>query len=256
MTPEAIAQQLSTLGVRKGSVLVVHSSYRAVRPVKGGPQGVIEALLRALGSDGTLVMPTMTAGDRPYDPAATETVDMGIIAETFWRRGNATRSAHPGASFAAEGPLAKAICADHPLAPPHGIESPIGRVYRANGQILLVGVGHSENTSLHLAEDLAEVPYSVEHPCVVIDDGRAVVRNIPETDHCCEGFNIVDQWLDRERAQKKGRVGNATCRLMEASVVVDLVVRRLKNAPLTFLCPPTSDCLECRLAHASIGRRQ
>ena len=63
-----VTEQLRALGVRPGGVLLVHASYRAVRPVEGGPVGLIHALRAALGRDGTLVMPTMTDGERPFDP--------------------------------------------------------------------------------------------------------------------------------------------------------------------------------------------
>ena len=59
-----LVAQLRRLGVREGVVVVVHTSFRAVRPVVGGPLGLIEALREALGPDGTLVMPAWTGDDR------------------------------------------------------------------------------------------------------------------------------------------------------------------------------------------------
>lgn len=49
MSRQQLVEQLHQLGVRPGSVLVVHSSYRAIRPVEGGPDGVLDALLEAIG---------------------------------------------------------------------------------------------------------------------------------------------------------------------------------------------------------------
>ena len=161
MTPfrtATLTDQLCALGVKPGGVLLVHTSFRAVRPVEGGPLGLIRALRAALGNHGTLVMPTMTDGESVFDPRATPTLDMGITAETFWRQPGVVRSEHPGASFAAEGPHAADVCRPQPLSPPHGIDSPAGRVYELGGHILLLGVGHSEDTTLHLAESIARVP--------------------------------------------------------------------------------------------------
>ena len=45
-----LVSQLVALGVAPGSVLLVHSSFRAVRPVEGGPAGLIRALREALGT--------------------------------------------------------------------------------------------------------------------------------------------------------------------------------------------------------------
>jgi hypothetical protein len=46
--------QLRAVGVTPGQVLLVHASFRALRPAEGGPQGVLEALLEALGTVGQL----------------------------------------------------------------------------------------------------------------------------------------------------------------------------------------------------------
>lgn len=168
-----LAAQLRALGVRQGRVLLVHTSFRAVRPVEAGPwDSCTHCALRsdATARDGT---PTMTDGETVFDPRSTPTRDMGITAELFWRQPGVLRSTHPGASFAAQGPLAGRICQPQPLSPPHGPDSPVGRVRELGGQVLLLGVTHSENTMLHLAESFARVPYVVSHPCVVEVDGVA-----------------------------------------------------------------------------------
>lgn len=252
LKPAEIADQLRELGVRAGGVLLVHTSFRAVRPVEGGPSGLIDALLLALGPGGTLVMPTMTDGESIFDPRTTPTVDMGITAETFWRRAGVLRSTHPGGSFAAEGPQAERICAPQPLAPPHGIESPPGRVYELDGQILLLGVHYSECTVVHVAESLAKVPYAIEHPCVVELDGCAERVMIPETDSCCEGFRQVEGWLDERGLQRRGLIGHGEARLANARDVVQVAVERLEREPLVFLCPASKVCADCNAARASI----
>ncbi|MBX3189631.1 MAG: AAC(3) family N-acetyltransferase [Labilithrix sp.] len=241
--------QLRALGVRAGGVLVVHTSFREVRPVEGGPSGLIGALRGAIGPSGTLVMPTMTDGESVFDPRSTPTCDMGITAETFWRQPGVLRSTHPGGSFAAEGPLAERICAPQPLEPPHGIESPPGRAYELGAQILLLGVTHGEDTTLHVAESLACVPYRIEHPCVVAIDGAPRRVMIGETDHCCRGFRKMDAWLgDRQR---EGTVGSALAKLADARDIVAIALARLAEDPFVFLCAPSERCEECDAARAS-----
>jgi aminoglycoside 3-N-acetyltransferase len=255
---EELVEQLGALGVREGCVLLVHTSFRAVRPVEGGPGGLIAALRRALGPTGTLVMPTMTDGASAFDPRSTPTHGMGITAETFWRRPGVVRSGHPGGSFAAEGPLAARICAPQPLSPPHGADSPVGRVHDLDGQVLLLGVTHAESTTLHLAEALAGVPYSVSHPCVVVTDGVVESVLIAETDHCCRGFRVADGWLRARHLQREGRVGSDHARLCGARDLVAVALGHLVVDPLLFLCAPGTGCEECDAAHASVrpgGRR-
>ncbi len=134
----ALSRSLTALGVREGGVLLVHTSFRSLGPVDGGPEALIAALRRAIGPEGTLVMPTMTDGATVFDPRTTPTHEMGITAERFWRQPGVLRSTHPGGSFAADGPLASRICAPQPLSPPHGLDSPVGRVMELGGQILLL----------------------------------------------------------------------------------------------------------------------
>lgn len=247
-----LVAELRALGVAPGGVLLVHTSFKAVGPVEGGPLGLIRALRDAIGEQGTLVMPTMTDGESVYDPRSTPTLHMGITAETFWRQPGVIRSDHPGGSFAAEGPMAERICATQPLSPPHGPDSPVGRVHDLDGQVLLLGVTHGENTTMHLAEAIAKVPYSVSHPCVVEVDGVASTVLIAETDHCCTRFTLADGWLRERGLQREGKVGNADARLASSRDIVSVAEDHLARDPLVFLCPPSMGCEECDTARASV----
>jgi len=252
---DEIAGQLTTLGVRRNGVLLVHTSFREVRPVEDGPLGLIRALRASLGTDGTLVMPTMTDGESVFDPRSTPTHDMGVTAERFWRQPDVLRSTHPGGSFAATGPHAERICAPQPLSPPHGIDSPPGRVYELEGQVLLLGVTYSECTLLHVAESIAGVPYSIAHPCVVEVNGIPERVMIAETDHCCRGFRQMDAWMHGRGLSRAGKIGNANATLAAGRDIVTIAVERLRQDPLVFLCPPSAACDECDQARASVPDR-
>lgn len=252
---DQVVEQLHALGVDPGGVLLVHTSFKAIEPIEGGPPGLIQALRRAIGADGTLVMPTMTDGESVFDPASTPTSAMGITAETFWRQPGVQRSTHPGGSFAAAGPMAEWICAPQPLSPPHGPDSPPGRVHALGGQVLLLGVGHSENTTLHVAEAIAEVPYSISHPCVVEIESEGGIRTvmIAETDHCCRGFGRMDGWSRERGLQREGPVGNGDARLCASRDVIAIAVAHLGADPLVFLCAADEDCEECDAARGSLS---
>jgi aminoglycoside 3-N-acetyltransferase len=116
----------------------------------------------------------------------------------------------------------------------------------------LLGVSHAENTTMHLAEVLAGVPYSVAHPCVVERDGEAVTILIDETDHCCEGFRRADSWLRQRGLQREGRVGSAWSRLVRSRDVVRVVLEALEAEPLVFLCAAGAGCDECDAARAGV----
>ncbi len=185
-TLPSLARDFTALGVQPGMVLVVHSSLKSMGWVNGGPVAVILALEQVLGREGTLVMPTFTPDisdpanwvNPPvpeswwetirttvpaYDPMLTPTYHMGAIPETFRKQTGVLRSANPDTSFAAWGKHAQQITANHALVPLFGERSPLARVYDLDGWVLLLGVGHNRNTSLHLAEGRAQIPHRTMH---------------------------------------------------------------------------------------------
>lgn len=250
-----LTDQLGALGVAEGGVLLVHTSFRAVRPVEGGPAGLIGALGDALGAAGTLVMPSWAgSADELFDPGATPAAqDLGVVADTFWRLPGVLRSAHPQA-FAAAGPQAPRITSDPLPLPPHIPESPVGRVHQLDGQVLLLGVGHDADTTLHLAEIIAGVPYRVSAYCTVLQAGRAVRIDYGENDHCCARFELADEWLRARGLQSEGRVGHAHARLARARDIVAVTLERLARDPLRFLHPAGAGCAECDVARRSVSR--
>jgi len=236
--------ELRALGVRPGGVLLAHT---ALSRVGCSPRELIEALLAALGDTGTLVMPSMADDDDvPFDPASMPCRALGVVADTFWRRPGVLRSDNPHA-FAAHGPLASRITQPHPIDIPHGIDSPPGRVFHANGSVLLLGVGHDCNTTLHVAEAIAGVRYRQPKYATVMENGRPKRYEYGETDHCCEKFALLDDWLGSK--QRRGMVGRAEARLARSRDIVEAALARLRQDETVFL-HARGQCSECDLARA------
>ena len=250
--PELV-QQLAVLGVKRGGVLLLHSSFRAVGPVEAGPVGLIQALLDALGPGGTLVMPSWSeSDDEPFDPSETEPArDLGVVPRVFWRLPNVLRSNHLQA-FAAVGARAEEVLQDGLPLPPHIPESPVGRVHELDGQVLLLGVDHDANTTIHLAELLAPVRYRTPRYCTILRDGQLVRIDYEENDHCGERFVLVGDWLEAEGLQAQGPVGHAAAKLASSRAIVRVVVDHLRKDPLQFLHPSSAGCTECDEARKSV----
>ncbi|MGA8114069.1 MAG: AAC(3) family N-acetyltransferase [Actinocatenispora sp.] len=257
-TRASLAADLRALGVRAGSVLLVHSSLSSLGWVCGGPVAVVQALLDALGPDGTLVVPTHTGDNsdpamwqRPpvpaawwpvirntmpaFDPAVTPSRGLGVIPELARTWPGAVRSGHPATSFAAIGPAAEEITRGHLLHEGLGDESPLGRIHAADGDVLLLGVGHDNNTSLHLAE--ARIPESprISYGAAVAapDGGRQWVTWI-DVDYDSDDFDRLGADLDAVVRPAVGTVGSATCTLARQRDVVDFAVEWLrKHRPLS-----------------------
>jgi aminoglycoside 3-N-acetyltransferase len=223
-TSKSIKEDLVSLGVRSGNTLLVHSSLSALGWVCGGAPAVIYALLDALGSAGTLVMPahstqltvpaTWTSppvpaswwerireASPPYDPAITGTRGMGAIAEAFRSWPGAVRSAHPVFSFSARGPKAAEIVSQHSTQSfALGGQSPLARLYDLEASILLLGVGFDSNTSLHLSECRATYPGKklITQGAPVLVDGHRAWITMNELDYDASDFAALGQDLQQK----------------------------------------------------------
>jgi aminoglycoside N3'-acetyltransferase len=252
---ESLTNELRSLGVRDGSVLVVHTSFRAVRPVQDGPAGLIAALRHAVGESGTIVMPSWgDDDDAPFDVARTKVADdLGVTAEVFRHLPGVKRSDHPFA-FAALGPHAAQVVADPLPSRPHELQTPIGRTWELDAQVLLLGVDHDADTTIHLAEWMADVPYAIAKHCTVRENAESKRVNYFENDHCCQRFNLVGEWLRERGLEREGRVGSAQARLAGARDIVTVALEALERDPLVFLHAVDDGCDECREARTSVDR--
>ena len=251
-TVESLQADFETLGIKRGMVLLVHSSLSTMGWVCGGAVAVIIALQKVLGETGTLVMPTHSTDlsdpsqwENPpvpeswwqtiretmpaYDLDLTPTRSMGKIAETFRKGKGVLRSMHPQSSFCASGPQASYIVDNHSLAYGFGEHSPLARVYDLHGSILLLGVRHSSNTSIHLAEYRADFPSKrvVQEGAPISQAGSRIWTTFEDIDVDASDFDrIGEDFLcsDREQLAQHGKVGIADCQLMPQRAIVDYAV--------------------------------
>ncbi len=246
-----MASEMSALGVESGMVLMVHSSLSSLGWVCGGAVAVTLAMENALGPKGTLVMPSM-AGDLSdpadwhnppvpeawwpiiranapaFDPEMTPTRKLGAIPECFWKQPGTIRSSHPNAAFAARGPKARAIVDNHSLDFSHGEDSPLARIYDLDGWVLLIGVDHDVNTSLHLAEYRSSPKNHklAKRGAPMIVAGRREWASYDDIELSDDDFvDIGKRFADETGLVRSGSVGCASCRLMPQRQLVDFAVR-------------------------------
>ena len=250
ITVDSLCLDLIRLGVQPGMTLLVHASLSALGWVCGGPVAVLQAFEKALGTTGTLVMPAHSGNlsdpakwENPpvpsewwetiretmpaYEPAVTPVCWMGVIAETFRSLPGVRRSTHPQVSFAARGPQAEAIVSDHELDYSLGETSPLARLYELDGWILLLGVGHASNTSLHLAEYRANYAgkREIENGAPVYRAGRRVWATMKDIDIGTADFERIGEDFFTETGKPvRGEVGLAAAQLTPQRDIVDYAV--------------------------------
>lgn len=248
VTRKDIVDGLRELGLGAGDTVVVHSSLKSFGEVDGGPDTVVDALLDVIGSKGTLVVPTFNFEPGVWDHDNTKSI-VGAITEAVRARPDAIRSNNPTHSVAAIGPLADVITEDHEKVDPFARGSALYRALQANGKILQLGVTHTTNSTIHVAEEIAKVPYLERQRNVGIKkpDGTVVYKWIRRPG-CSQGFNVVDEILYEKDQINEVMIGKCKARLMTARDVVDAALEMLRSDPGSLLCnkPDCGICAESR----------
>ena len=252
---------LHALGLPAGSVVVVHTAMSAFGHLVGGAPAVVEAVRTVIGPAGTLVVPTMTwftcymraptwpppPSVEPYDPPITfPDRNMGQVPHAVWRQRAAIRSPHPLMSITALGPRAADLASDHPLEDPL---RPYRRLAEGGGYVLLLGVDHTRNTTIHAAEFLLDLPHLSGPAYALVTDFGTVtgsrIVSMPREPDCSEGFNRLAGRIPRREWQ----IGHAIAWLCRGQDVIDTAVAALRADPTALLC----DRPRCRTC--SRGRR-
>lgn len=249
ITMAEIVNDLRRLGINPGDTLIVHSSLKSLGRVEGGADTVIDALLAALRPGGTLLMPSFQHGseffllDRGccFDVRSSPS-ECGIITETFRKRSGVLRSLSPTHCVAGCGPLAEHLLAKHAqcrISTGHG--SPFHHLAEAGGKILLLGVTHASNTSLHYVENINGAPTICRkeyYPVVIDRDGvKITVPTLPHMPGLPRNYARVEPLLLQAGVQINGRIGQAEARLILAGAMAALIGAHIRNAPL-FLIEP------------------
>lgn len=182
VTRATLVRQLDALDLPARPVLLVHTSLKQLGFVEGGADGVVDALIEAVVTrrGGTLVLPAFSidgsmenslASGAAFDVRSTPS-NLGAIPEAFRRRPGVLRSIHPTHSFAALGPRAEWIVAEHHrCGTSFGEGSPMVRAMQADARLAGLGTNLGNVTFYHCLEDLEpDFPlavYTKESPYLV-----------------------------------------------------------------------------------------
>lgn len=180
ITRHELADQCQELGLRQGDTVMVHAGLRSIGEILGGPDMFIGALRDTVGPSGTLM--AYLGCQRPYDDVgrgqygdedetfilehsppfnphlARASRDFGAFAEFFRTQPGIMPSMNPGNRMGAQGPLAIYLTENHPMNYGLGEGSPLEKLCKVDGKVLLAGSDLNNVTLLHLAEAKSPVP--------------------------------------------------------------------------------------------------
>jgi aminoglycoside 3-N-acetyltransferase len=247
VTSADIVSGIRAAGVMPGCNLLVHSSLSSFGYVEGGANAVIDALIEAVGADGTVLVPTLTGNETlsPANPPVFDPVNTpcwtGRIPETFRQRPDAVRSLHPTHSVAAMGANARRLTQDHELSiTPCDEYSPYGKLAQdANSLILLVGVDHESNTMFHHVEEVVGTDYHMQagfaEATLLIGGEEIRRRYMLHRYGTPRDFNVMEDVFIERGIQKTFHIGASTLRLIRAKDMVAFTIRCVRANP-SLLC--------------------
>ncbi|CAM3190866.1 AAC(3) family N-acetyltransferase [Filibacter tadaridae] len=236
---KTVINQLHNLGIKAGDNLIVHSSLKSMGWIAGGAQAVVEALMEAVTTEGTIVMPAQSPDNSEpsywmvppvpedwyepirqsfpaYDPHLTHLREMGKIADCFHRHPSTIRSNHPAHSFMAWGKHAKDWMSEHPLEDSFGTRSPLGKMMDTDVKIVMIGVGYDSCTALHLAEYLAPGLTTSPQGSAIMQNGQRVWATYDMADVDSDIFPEIGMDFEKSNptAATCNPIGQADCKVV------------------------------------------
>lgn len=240
LTKSDLVAELRSGGVSEGDTLCVHTALSQLGIVIGGARTIIEALLQAVGPDGTIMMPTYS-GDLsdpaewrlppvapedwarireetpPFDPALTPTRRMGAVPEYFRGYPGVLRSAHPQSSFSAIGRHSVYLTSSHPLSFRFGPDSPLGRFAAVEGKVLMLGAPLKTSSFYYLAFYPADGLPRLQKSAPVAIDGKVRWADYEDIAYNSIWFPGCTEKLIEKNLAKRFTVGASTTVLIDAA---------------------------------------
>ena len=239
LTKSELKEQLRGIGVDEGMDLMMHSSLKRVGKVDGGADAIIDALLEILGSDGTLMMSTVSGAVTPQQPVfhvRYTPSSVGALSNVFRLRDGAVRSLHPVHSLAAMGPKAEFYTEKHlECNTPWSSDSPYGRLMRNGVKILFYGVDFACNTCLHALEIEARMVgiHTREASTLIVFDDNDVKREIEHHWHARKKsyYSSLEHIVEQAGGLNYGVIGDGISRFASAEILRETLLPVFEKTP-------------------------
>jgi aminoglycoside 3-N-acetyltransferase len=241
LTKNELVENFQTAGLQAGDTLLVHSSYKSLGGVEGGPKTVIDALLEVLGVEGTLIMPTFNFDfcmGEPWDVRNTPS-HMGAMTNMVREHPDAKRVFHPIYSFAILGKHAEFLTQER-YKSSYGPNSLFAKLRQLDGKIVVIGLRYTDSmTFFHHVEEMEGVDYRYmkEFSGMVTDeDGNTykdtftmLVRDLDKG--VITEVDPMGELMEEAGVITVNRIGEAKVSLMKANEVYEFTAREMRRDP-------------------------
>jgi len=241
-----IREQLYSLGIKPGDVILMHSSMRALK-IKSTPEEFLYELMAALTDEGTLLLPALTyesvTPEQPVFSSLESEPCVGILPITFKRMEGVVRSLHPTHSVCAKGAKADDLTKRHINDnTPVGPNSPFMLLAEAQGKLLFIGDILHSCTLMHGIEEIVSAPYAMNKDLTLfkLKDAQGVLH---EKEYYTHNFKGWEQEYTRIRDIlsypdiRTGKVGKAKCTLIDAAALKQAAIKRFQKNIYAFVSP-------------------
>jgi len=162
ITSEELADKFRKMGVQKGNVVFIHSSWDEFYNYDGTPETFIDMLLDLIGEEGTLLMPSYPLIRKKGGTFSIKTTPTlaGLLPEVFRNYKKIERSLDYH-SVAAFGKLARYITESHVYSESSWDEnSPYYKLAEVKAKVFSLGLGkHHVGTIMHCADSILRKEY-------------------------------------------------------------------------------------------------
>lgn len=230
---EQLFAQLRTMGAPQNSIVLMHSSFRAVGEFESGAEGFLEALIEYFTAQGGLfLVPAHTwnnlGKDRITLDLQNSESNTGVISVLATKHKSGVRTENPCHSLVifGERERAEALAArDREIDTPTSPASVYGALYEQAGYVLLVGVGQEKNTYLHTVDELLQLPDRMDDTPIFTTvrglNGEITPRPLrlfkcSTTDDISERFPKYEVAFRYHGAIRDGFLGRAPAQLCDA----------------------------------------
>jgi aminoglycoside 3-N-acetyltransferase len=251
ITKNRLLSDLKEIGVKEGDHLAVTLSFKSIGHVDGGPQRFIDALVEAVGSQGTIMMNTHTSSFSPFQldsnyvfDSKTTVPSTGIVPRTMVSRTDAIRSLHPTCSVACIGKMANYLVEGHK----EGTNSylPYEKLAKLGGKYLAIGIGNRLVAIRHEAQRRAGLFVVPAYRYVKFRDQKGNIRlHMQLRTPCFKKLPELVPKLERVMIIKRGKIGMADSIIAPADELLYHMSKMLKENPTLNLCDDIS-CYMCR----------